>query len=301
MLAPDETAVYQYTFFVGPKSQKVLREAGNQLDEVFFYTSWRWFRALCLFLMWLLNWLYSYVPNYGWCIIWMTIILRVVTQPFVQFGMKSNARFMQVQKKLKPELDEIVKKYKDNPQKRNEETFKLYKKHNANPLGMMKGCFWMFLQMPIFFALFKLLNGSIELRGAAFLWIQDLSQADHMFALPAWVPFIQYFNLLPILMTATQFLTTMLTPTTATDPSQKTMMYMMPLIFMFILYEMSAGLVLYWFVSNLWQVGSQLIINRGVKKEEEQKEHQQALVPAAKAEEAAADGAEKLRRRRGRG
>jgi len=76
---------------------------------------------------------------------------------------------------------------------------------------------------------------------------------------------------------------------------------MMPLIFMFILYEMSAGLVLYWFVSNLWQVGSQLIINRGVKKEEEQKEHQQALVPAAKAEEAAADGAEKLRRRRGRG
>ncbi len=270
-LKPGQAAAYDYQLYVGPKSKEHLKPF--DLDKILFFNSWRWFRALCLGLMWGLIKLRTFLPDYGWAIIALTIILRLITQPFVYYSLRSNARFAQVQKRLKPELDEINKKYKDNPQKKQEETWKLYKKHNANPLGALKGCFWMFLQMPFFFAFYRLLLMSIELRGAHFLWIDDLSLPDRLVMLPAGIPFIHAINLLPILMTATQYFTQKLTMTTSMDPSQKQMMVMMPVFFMFIMYNMSAGLVLYWFISNLWQIGSQLWINRKVKQEEEQAGH----------------------------
>lgn len=280
-LSPGQAQTYEYDVFVGPKSKRILWDIGHNLDEIFFFDSWRWFRALCLMLMWGLIHLRDLLPSYGWAIIGLTLILRLITQPFVYYSQKSGARFSQAQKRLKPELDEIMKKFKDNPQKRNEETWKLYKKHNVNPLGAMKGCLWAIIQMPFFFAFYRLLLMSIELRGASFLWIDDLSQPDQLFMLPAWVPFITAFNLLPILMTATQYFTQKLTMTSATDPMQKQMMVMMPVFFMFIMYNMSSGLVLYWFVSNLWQIGSQLWINKIVRKEEvEHVPHAGAVLPA---------------------
>jgi YidC/Oxa1 family membrane protein insertase len=286
LMKPGESVTYDYQIFVGPKTRAVIDPLGEGLDEIHFFSSWRWFRALCLMMMSLLNWIHAnVVANYGYAIILMTLFIRLVTQPLVQFSMKSNARFMKVQKKLKPELDEIMKKHKDNPQKKNEETWKLYKKHNANPLGMLKGCFWMMLQMPIFIALYRLLDASIELRGAGFLWIEDLSLPDQLFALPAWFPLISYFNLLPILMTVTQYLTTKLTMSTSTDPTQKQMAIMMPVMFLFIMYNFSAGMVLYWFVSNLWQIASQVLINRSIKNEDEKPKPSPRPVPKPPAKE----------------
>lgn len=293
-LSPGKQIAYDYKLFVGPKAKRVLWDIGYNLDEIFFFDSWRWFRALCLGLMWGLIQLRDILPNYGWAIVALTLILRLFTQPFVYYSQKSGARFAQAQKRLKPEMDEITKKYKDNPQKRNEETWKLYKKHNVNPLGALKGCMWAIIQMPFFFAFYKLLLMSIELRGANFLWIEDLSLPDQLFMLPAWFPLISAFNLLPILMTATQYFTQKLTMTAAMDPTQKQMMVIMPVFFMFIMYNMSAGLVLYWFVSNLWQIGSQLWINKTVRREEA------AHVPHAPATQPAAESAPERKPRRRR-
>ncbi|MCX7016660.1 MAG: membrane protein insertase YidC, partial [Candidatus Sumerlaeota bacterium] len=196
-LKPGESVEFTYQAFVGPTSSHVLRAVDKNLDEVLFFMSWGWFRAVCILMMDLLLWLRKFTPDYGWAIIALTFLLRLVTQPLVQFSLKANARFVKAQQKLKPELDEIAKKHKDNPQKRNEETWKLYKKHNVNPLGMLEGCFWMLIQMPILMAMYRLLDASIELHGATFLWIKDLSLPDNLFTLPAWFPLIQSFNLLP--------------------------------------------------------------------------------------------------------
>jgi len=302
ILKPGESVEYVYDIFIGPKSRAILNEAGQSLDQVLFFNSWRWFRALCLFLMGALIWLRQFLPDYGYSIIALTVILRVAMQPFVQFSMKSNARFMKAQAKLKPELDEITKKHKDNPQKRNEETWKLYKKHNVNPLGMMKGCFWMMIQMPIFLAFYRLLDASIDLRGAPFLWIVDLSLPDRLFRLPLWFPLIQEFNALPILMTLTQYVSTKLSSPTSTDPTQKQMLYLMPVMFLFMMYSLSSGLVLYWFVSNVLQIGSQAIINRMVKKEGEAAKPTPTPSGSAKALSGpAAEGAEGPSRRKRRG
>jgi len=265
-----DSVEYSYDVYVGPKSRDILMAQNHNLDEALFYSSWRWFRALCLFFMWMLIRMYEVVPSWGYSIILVTIIIKIVTQPFVHFGMKANARFMKVQKKLKPELDELMKKYKDNPQKKNEETWKLYKKHNASPLGMMKGCVWMIIQMPIFIAFYRLLDASIELRGAAFWWIEDLSQPDRLFALPAFFPpFLSHFNLLPIVMAGTQILVSKMSMSSSTDPTQKQLAMMMPIMFTVIMYNFPSGMVLYWLISNIWQIGSQYFINRSVKKEDE--------------------------------
>jgi YidC/Oxa1 family membrane protein insertase len=269
-LQPGGSVEYGYDVYVGPKSREILNAQNHDLDQILFHSSWRWFRALCLFFMAMLTWMHGMVPSWGYSIILVTILIRLATQPFVHFGMKANARFMKVQKKLKPELDEIMKKHKDNPQKKNEETWKLYKKHNANPLGMMKGCVWMMVQMPIFIAFYRLLDASIELRGATYWWIQDLSLPDQLFAFPAFFPpFISHFNLLPVVMAGTQILVSKMSMSSSTDPTQKQLALMMPVMFTVIMYNFPSGMVLYWLVSNIWQIGSQYFINRSVKKEDD--------------------------------
>ena len=272
-----DSVEYGYDVFVGPKSKEILNAQNHDLDQVLFYSSWRWFRALCIFFMGMLIWMYGMMPDallyngWGYSIIFVTILIKIATQPFVHFSMKANARFMKVQKKLKPELDELTKKHKDNPQKKNEETWKLYKKHNASPLGMMKGCVWMIFQMPIFIAFYRLLDATIELRGAAFWWIEDLSLPDQLFAFPAYFPaFISHFNLLPIVMAGTQILVSKMSMSNTTDPTQKQLAMMMPIMFTVIMYNFPSGMVLYWLMSNIWQIGSQYFINKSVKKEDEQ-------------------------------
>jgi len=272
-LDPMETKEFRYFVFVGPKQRDLLKSYDHELDHSLFYDSWEWMRWLCLVLMGALAALERYTGNYGWAIILVTIAIRVVIWPATYKGMKSQGRFMAQQLKLKPEMEELNKLYKNNPQKKNQEIWKLYKKHNVNPLGMFKGCIFLVIQLPIFIALYKILDQAVELRGASFWWIDDLSKPDAMIQFgQRLLPFQGWdsFNLLPIVLGVSQYLYNKYTTVNiSSDPMQKQMMNMMPIMFIFIMYGFPAGLTLYWLISNFLQVGSQLLVNKMIKKDGE--------------------------------
>ena len=267
-LEPGATKEFEYKLFVGPKEYNILKAAEHNLAKVLFHTSFTWMRALCVGLLKILQYLNLVLHNYGLAIITMTILTRVVMHPLTHKGMKIQAKSMAEQQKIKPFVDEIAKKYKDNPQKRNQETMKLYKQHGINPFGMLRGCFPMMLQMPIFFALYRLLSQAIDLRQQGFLWIKDLSGPDALLKFDFSIPLLgPYLNILPLIMGLSQFMVSRFSTTNIKDPTQRQMMFMMPIVFTFILYNLPSGLVLYWLVSNIWQGVHQLIANKLVKKE----------------------------------
>jgi YidC/Oxa1 family membrane protein insertase len=167
-------------------------------------------------------------------------------------------------------MDKINEKFKDDPQRKQQEIFKLYREHGINPFGMLKGCAWMLIQIPIFFALYKLLYSNIDLRGAEFLWVRDLTQPDRLFMLPIQLPLLgDALNLLPLLTGATQMLASKFTTTPPTDEQQaqmqRMMIYMMPFMILIFTYGFPAGLMLYWLVSNMWQVLQQYWVNKHMR------------------------------------
>ena len=266
-LQPGTGTKYRYDLYIGPKEAGPLKDAGHELTRSLFHDSWwDWFRALCLGLMGMLNWFHGLVPNWGVAIILLTLTVKLVTFPLVHKGMKAQAKSTAEMKKIKPLIDELNKKIKD-PAKRQQEMMKLYREHGINPLGFMKGCFWMMIQLPIMAALYRVLYSSIDIRGADFLWVTDLAQADKLFHIGSFA-----VNLLPILVCITTFLTTKFTAQVATDPQQaqmqKTMLYVMPVMMLFFTYWLPSGLMVYWLVSNFWQVIQQLYVNKVIRKPE---------------------------------
>ena len=164
--------------------------------------------------------------------------------------------------KLQPKMVKIKEKYKNDPAKMNQEVMSLYKTYKVNPLG---GCLPMVLQIPVFFALYKVLLMSIELRHAPFmLWITDLSAPDRLW-LGFDLPYLGGLPVLTLLMGASMFFQQKLSPSTA-DPTQAKIMMFLPLIFTFMFLNFASGLVLYWFVNNLLSILQQVLINRDVKK-----------------------------------
>lgn len=280
-LEPQREAGFNYAIFVGAKRPALLREIGKQthsdLNEVLFYDSWfGWMRQIKLGLMYSLAFLYSRIHNYGLAIVILTLLIRLVMHPVAHKGMKMQAKTMAEMQKIKPEMDEISKKYKNDPARRNQETMALYKKHNISPLAPLRGCLPMLVQIPIFFALYSLLNQAIDLRGASFLWIRDLSGPDKLvdltqYGLAFMIPFVGWhvnaFNVLPILMGASQYFMSKLTPTPGRDQAQqKQMMAIMTLLFPIMMYNFPSGLFVYWLINNVWQSIHQLIANRGAAK-----------------------------------
>ncbi len=270
-LAPGESAEFAYDVFAGPKEKKILAASQPGLERILFSDSWNWIRALSLFLMSMLSVIHGVLKSWGFSIIVLVIIIRILVLPFVQIGLKQQAKAMAEQARIKPHVDKINEKYKDDPTKKNQEIMKLYREHNVNPLGALKGCVWMIIQLPIWIALYRILNQSIDLRGAGFLWIDDLSQPDRLFSLGFQLPLVgeSHFNLLPILYAGTQMLVSKLSmaanpAAAAGNPMQQQMMYMMPVMILFITYSFPSGLVLYWLVSNLWQMGQQRFVNKKI-------------------------------------
>jgi YidC/Oxa1 family membrane protein insertase len=236
------------SLYVGPKDIDVLKKVNPKLTQL---VDWGFFGILAKPLFLSLNWVHDHwTNNYGWAIILVTLIINVLLFPFKLTSLKS-ARKMQ---KLQPQIQAINAKYKDisirDPRKaeQNQEVMALYKKEGVNPLG---GCLPMLLQLPFFYAFYRVLNIAIELRHAQWLWVPDLSSAE---ALP--------IHLLPIILVATQFFSQKLTPAAGVDPNQQRMMMFMPLMMGFFFYYASAGLVLYWLTSNLVGIAQQLIINK---------------------------------------
>ena len=267
-VAAGTSASFEYDFFAGPKDRDVLKASEHDYGQILFYNSFRWFRLLCLGLMIVLGMLHGVLGNWGVAIIALVICLRLVMFPLVQKGMKHQAQMMAQQAKLKPHMDKINEKYKNDPQKKNMAVMNLYREHGVNPFGMFKGCLWMMVQLPIFLALYRILLQSIDLRGASFLWIDDLSGGDKLFPLPFTIPLVgeQYFHILPFLTAGTQLLVSKMSmaanPAMADNPMQKQIMYMMPVMILFVTYSFPSGLFLYWLVSNIWQLVQQQFTNK---------------------------------------
>jgi len=226
--------------YIGPKTVSILREVNPRLVDIVEYGFFT-FMAKPLFAS--LDYIEKAVGNWGWAIVIFTIIIRVLLFPLTYKGMVS----MNKLKELAPKLNELKEKYKGDAQKLNMHMMEMYKKHGANPMG---GCLPLLLQIPIFFAIYRVLLNSIELKGAAWiLWISDLSLMD------------QYY-VLPLLMGATMFIQQHITPQNFTDPFQEKVFKYLPIVFTFFFLAFPAGLTLYWFVNNLLSIGQQHMVNR---------------------------------------
>jgi YidC/Oxa1 family membrane protein insertase len=251
---PGAEKTYSYKIYYGPKKVEQMRAIGYNLERS---VDFGWFDVLARPTLWLLNFLYSYVKNYGIAIILVTVMFKMVFWPISQKGMKS----MKNMQKLQPKMAKIKEKYKGDPAKMNQEVMNLYKTYKVNPLG---GCLPMVLQIPVFFALYKVLLQSIELRHAPFmLWITDLSAPDRLW-LGFDIPYLGGLPVLTLLMGGSMFLQQKLTPTTA-DPAQAKIMQFLPLIFTFMFLNFASGLVLYWFINNLLSILQQKLINRDTR------------------------------------
>lgn len=231
--------------YIGPKDYKTLQKIDQRLTDIIEYGFFT-FLAKPVFL--LLNYFYEAIGNWGWAIVITTILIRLALYPLTYKGMVS----MNKLKDLAPKIKEIQQKYKGEPQKMNMHMMELYKKHGANPMG---GCLPILLQIPVFFAIYRVLLNAIELKSAEWiLWINDLSVMDPYFVLP-------------ILMGITMFIQQRITPTNFTDPMQEKIMKYLPLVFTFFFVMFPAGLTLYWFINNLFSIAQQFYVNQLFEKQ----------------------------------
>ncbi len=258
-LAPGESIERSYVFYFGPKERRILESTGLGLEDLLFLKLWGWLRWLCFLLLSMLTGLQSALQSWGLSIIGLAVVVRLLTFPVAQVGLKQQAAMAAEQARLKPFIAEINEQYRDDASRRSQELMKLYKEHGVNPFAAFKGCLWVFLQVPIFVALFNILGQAFELRGASFLWLRDLSEPDRLFSWGADLPLLgSHFNLLPIVMAATQVVVTELSSVPEADPAesakQKKFMLGMAILFLFLFYSFPSGLVLYWTVANLGQL-----------------------------------------------
>jgi YidC/Oxa1 family membrane protein insertase len=247
-LAAHEAVERQIVFFAGPKEYRLLARIGeefqNRADLVMQFGKFSGFFAKGLLLA--MNWLHDVTKlGYGWVIVLITVIIKVLFWPLTAAATRSMKR-MQV---LAPEMQALKEKYKDDMQKFTQKQWELYRKHKVSP---MSGCLPMAIQMPVFIGFYTMIRSAIELRGARFLWIADLSKPDTLFMIPGThFP----FNLLPLLMGGSMLWQSHLQPPSpGMDPAQAKMMRYMPLMFLVFLYTYSSGLALYWTVNNVLTV-----------------------------------------------
>lgn len=253
-LQPGEEKIYSYQLYFGPKKLDILKSVGSNLDKA---VNFGWFDVIAQPTLFLLNFFYGIFKNYGIAIILVTIIFKAVFWPITQKGLKS----MKNMQKLQPKMVKLKEKYKGDPAKMNQEVMNLYKTYKVNPLG---GCLPMVLQIPVFFALYKVLLMCVELRHAPFmLWITDLSAPDRL-SVGFDIPYVGGIPVLTLLMGGSMFLQQKMTPTTA-DPTQAKIMMFLPVVFTFMFVNFASGLVLYWFVNNLLAIFQQQMINRQSK------------------------------------
>lgn len=276
-LLENQSFTLKYQLYVGPKhrealSTEAIKTAPESLSPstVVFHTvplGMTFLRPVALLLLGLMRFLHEFLASWGLAIIGTTICVRILIYPLTHWAINAQARTMIEQQRIRPEMEQINKRFANDPMKRNQAIMQLYRDHNVNPLGMLRGCFPILLQAPIFMALYVLFEQSVELRGQSFLWIKDLSGPDALYTwgVDLWLVGAS-FNLLPILMGITNYIQMSIMQMPATDEMQaaiqKQMMVMMPIMFTFFLYQLPAGLVLYWIVSNIISIGQSVLTKR---------------------------------------
>jgi YidC/Oxa1 family membrane protein insertase len=246
--------------YYGPNSITILKKEGLQLEKIVFLgrNIIGWISRFAIIPIF--NWLNHFIKNFGLIILILTLIIKVVLFPLTFKSYQSQAK-MQV---LKPMVEELGKKFpkKEDAMKKQQATMDLYKRAGVNPMG---GCLPMLLQMPILFAMFRFFPVSIELRQAHFLWATDLSTYDSILHLPFMIPMYgDHVSLFTLLMTASTLLTMKMTGSSpgSDQPGMKMMMYMMPVMFMLILNNFSAGLTYYYFLANMLTYAQNMISKR---------------------------------------
>ena len=264
-----------FYIYVGPRTEKTLRRYNNASDNKWNLASlhlndsmetssmFGWLEAI---LKWILEIFYKLIPNWGVAIILMTIFIKLAFFPLTK---KSSVGTLKMQE-MQPRINEIQTKYKDKPEKMNQEMAKLYQETGYNPIS---GCLPLLIQFPIIIAMYNLFNNYFEFRGAMFIpgWISDLSKGDSIYTFKFNMPFGMgnELHILPIIYVASQLVfskvTQATTPGQQNNASMKIMMYGMPIFFFFILYNAPTGLILYWTLSNFLQLVQQLIINKFMK------------------------------------
>jgi len=251
-LPPGGQVTTSAQVFAGPKDLEVLKGVGQELDNL---VDLGWFDFLARPALWLLRFLNGFTGNYGLAIILVTVLQKIAFHPLTHKSLKS----MQAMQTIQPKMQALQERFKNNPKKKQEETMALYRKHGVNPMG---GCLPMVVQIPIFIALYNALASSVEMWQARFLWIRDLTQPDALFTVSVWGGYALSANLLALLMGVSMWVQQKMSPP-AGDPRQaQIMLWMMPIMFTFMFWSFPSGLVLYWFVNNVLQVGQQWLITR---------------------------------------
>jgi len=246
-LNPGQEEVFNYEIYTGPKHYRTLKELDRERVEIigfgrmpiFGWMAKPFSKPLSL----LMDYLFGIFGNYGWAIICITLIIRFAIWPL---HIKSQ-RTMKRMSLLQPKMKELKEKYKDNPQKMNQETMALYRDYGVNPLG---GCLPILLQMPIFLGFFAMLRSAVELRHQPWLgWVEDLSMPDTVYYIAGFP-----LNILPILMGITMVLQMRMTPSTG-DKMQRRIFMLMPVIFLVFCYGFASALALYWTAQNIISIG----------------------------------------------
>ncbi len=256
-LKPGVDKSWNFKYFAGPKDVQLLRNFSPSATDI-MHLAWSILNTVSIWFLYALIYIKGVVGSYGWAIVVLTIIIRLIFWPITH---KSTASMKRMQR-LQPQIKELKKKYKDNKQVLNTKTMELYKKEKVNPLG---GCLPILVQIPVLIALYWTLDGAVELRHAHFLWATDLTQPDtvaHIMGLP--------INPFAILMALTMLLQQKMTPTASMEPAQAKMMMLMPLIMLVFLYNLPSGLTLYWTVSQVISI-LQLLVTQHLDKKNNKK------------------------------
>lgn len=257
-VAPGKTVSADLGLYLGPKEKEALHEAGNDLSKALIYSNYQVLDVMAEYLMKFLRLCYSgftvsgiKIPgthNFGIGIILLTIVIKILFIPLTHKSMKSMKKMQDIQ----PQLQKLREKFKDNKEELNKATMQLFREYKVSPLS---GCWPMFIQLPVFFALYQALSYAIELRHAPFICVPSIYLCLNDLSAP------DPYYVTPIIMGGTMVLQQWMTPSGG-DPTQKKMMLLMPVVFTYLFLSFPSGLVLYWLVSNLLQIGQQLLTNK---------------------------------------
>ena len=267
-LNPKQSKYWTFDVYIGPKTQELLSSSVyTDFSSVLLSNLWRWMQLLTMFLMSILSLINAVIPNWGISIIILAILVRIILSPIATNAMKSQKEFVDVQKKIDPELKKIKANFKGEEQ--SERMLKLYESYNVSPLAGLKPLLIVLLQLPILIALFHGLGTFFDLRSASFLWIQSLGEPDKLIHLGMNIPiFGEYINLLPFLMTIVTLAALKLSPTTASDKTSKfrqnIFLIFMALMFFVLFYPFPSGMVLYWTVANILHIFQHRLIYRQI-------------------------------------
>jgi len=250
-LQPGAEQEFRYKLYMGPKEESYLSAADPKLKNVINYG---WFDVIAQPLLKCLKFSHRFTHNYGLDIIILTILIKILFWPLTHKSYVS----MRQMKKLQPKMQQIREKYKDDKEKMNQEIMQMYRTYKVNPVG---GCLPMLLQIPVFFALYRVLYSALAIRHAPFIWwINDLSAPDRLHV-GINIPYLGGIPVLTLLMGVSMFFQQKMSPTTG-DPRQEKMMLMMPVVFTVFFVNFPSGLVLYWLVNNLLSIAQQYYINK---------------------------------------